>query len=388
MYNKRVFFDTICRLNLTQIQLESIMQLVDTISNNKSSIYEMQAVSPDNIVRKGTRLGKSDRNISGTRYKNQHPIKVRFHRTTSENADSICKTGLIRQNPNYGDNTRDSDKYEPVIWTSDNPDDIPVLRRYMTVGHNSPGIETFRIDIPKDKYYKMKRKAFPHGRTGGMIDVEDGEDSLSKEAKHYSIDVFAEDIPPEYLTKMKKKTLLYEDAGPEDEIYKALCEMYTRVHDALSNMDGPDDYETFEKIIGKRILSLYPDEINTKYASLDYYDRDNHLFTILKKYYPTREDAVNLVNKIVWYLRKMNKTHILGMEFKDSKVGGIKILDINPDEHMFELLFNALGKCINTTVFCDVHAENGILVGEYVDTMENLVKVAINNDGTIAEIIN
>lgn len=356
-----------------------------TPGDNQSSIYEMQAVSPDNMVRQGTRLGKIDRNIATTQYKNQHPVKVRFHRTKSEYADSIAKNGLLRKSGNYGVNTADSDAYEPVIWTSDNPDEIPVLRRYMSDGRNSPEIETFRIDIPKDKYYTMKRKAFPNGRTGGMVDVDEGKDSLSKEGKHYSIDVFAEDIPPKYLNKMKKNRIDWSDGtGTDDEIYQALARIYNAVHGSISNMDAPDEYDAFEKSIGKRILSLYPDEIHNQYAKVDVYNRIDYIYTIMKKYYPTIIDAINIVNKIGWYLLKMNKKNILSMEFSDSPLGNFKILNIDWD-NIFKLLFNSHGECVNPRLFSDIHAENGILVGEVVDTMGDLVNVVINNDGTIDE---
>lgn len=387
-----IFLHYVNQLGLQESQLSAIRSICESIYGRANAayteldaIYEMQAVSPDNMVRQGTRLGKIDRNIATTQYKNQHPVKVRFHRTKSEYADSIAKNGLLRQSGNYGDNTADSGAYEPVIWTADNPDEIPVLRRYLSDGRNSPEIETFRIDIPKDKYYTMKRKAFPNGRTGGIVDVDNWKDSLSKEGKHYSIDVFAEDIPPEYLTKMKKNIIdTSNGTGTDDEIYQALTKIYIRVHDSILNMDDPDEYDAFEKNIGKRILSLFPDEIHKQYAKLDFYVREDHIYTMLKKYYPTIIDAINIVNKIGWYLLKMNKKNILSMEFSDSPLGNFKILNIECD-NVFELLFNSHGECVNPRLFGSIHSENGILVGEVVDTMGDLVNVVINNDGTIDE---
>lgn len=240
-------------IGLNNIQIEAISDLYNVCFHD--ALYEMKQVSPSDTLYQGYRIGKNKRNTDSTKYKNAHPVKVRFHRTLSDYADSIEANGLLRQNKNYGENTEDIDNYEPVVWTANNPDHIPVLRRYGNdEARYADDIETFRIDIPKDKYYAMRRKKFLNGRSSDMLDASHTEESLSKESDTYKIDVFAEDIPHEYLTRMSKvkKRLNYRD-----KVFKALVRSIAGViNDSVKG--------SYEYILAKRMLSFLPSSFIVK----------------------------------------------------------------------------------------------------------------------------
>ena len=193
---------------------------------------------------KDTRMGKSDKNVELARYKANHPVKVRFHRTHSDNVDSILNNGITIQNKNYGRNTGDTNEYDNVVWTALNPYRIPVLRDFnkkaprlirkgrdfggsdnfndeYEIPYNPPAqhrdkIDTLKITLDKDKYNKMDRRKLPHGRGSAwnMFKVNENEPSVSREGQ-YQIDVFGEDIGKENLSLMQK-----EDEHVLEEISK------------------------------------------------------------------------------------------------------------------------------------------------------------------------
>ena len=251
----RVMLTVLESIGLTPLQKQAVTKLYSACFESVHPLYEMKdTLTFGDTDTKGKRVGKSDRNIELARYKSQHPVTVRFHRTHSGNVDSIMNNGLNIQNDNYGRNTGDTRKYDPVVWTGLNPDKIPVLRDfdkkkpilirkgkhcgyYDEYGdyvpslddeedeyehpYNPPArhrdkIDTLKITLDKDKYNKMDRRKLPDGRKSAsdMFKVNEGEPSVSREGK-YKIDVFGEDIGKENLSLMKK-----EDERVLEEITK------------------------------------------------------------------------------------------------------------------------------------------------------------------------
>ena len=242
-------------IGLTPLQQQAVGKLYNACFESVHPLYEMKdTLTFGDADTKCKRLGKSDRNIELARYKSSHPVTVRFHRTHSGNVDSIMNSGLTVQNDNYGRNTGDTHKYDPVVWTGLNPDEIPVLRDFdkkkpilISKGkqygyydeddnyvpsvddeedeyeypYNPPArhrnnIDTFKITLDKDDYNKMDRRKLPDGRNSAsdMFKVNEGEPSVSREGR-YKIDVFGEDIGKENLSLMKK-----EDERVLEEITK------------------------------------------------------------------------------------------------------------------------------------------------------------------------
>lgn len=245
-------------IGLTPLQQQAVAKLYNACFESVHPLYEMKdTLTFGDADTKGKRVGKSDRNIELARYKSQHPVTVRFHRTHSGNVDSIMNNGLNIQNDNYGRNTGDTRKYDPVVWTGLNPDKIPVLREFdkkkarlirkgkqygyydeygnyvpsaddeedeYECPYNPPArhrnnIDTLKITLDKDKYNKMDRRKLPDGRKSAsdMFKVNEGEPSVSREGK-YKIDVFGEDIGKENLSLMKK-----EDERVLEEITKFIA---------------------------------------------------------------------------------------------------------------------------------------------------------------------
>lgn len=251
----REMLTTLESIGLTPLQHQAVVKLYNACFESVHPLYEMKdTLTFGDADTKGKRVGKSDRNIELARYKSKHPVTVRFHRTHSGNVDSIMNSGLNVQNDNYGRNTGDTRKYDPVVWTGLNPDEIPVLREFdkkkpilirkgekygyydeddnyvpsvddeedeYEYPYNPPvrhrnNIDTFKITIDKDKYNKMDRRKLPDGRKSAqdMFKVNEGEPSVSSEGR-YKIDVFGEDIGKENISLMKK-----EDERVLEEITK------------------------------------------------------------------------------------------------------------------------------------------------------------------------
>lgn len=241
---KKYFIEALKAIDLTPRQVKSCGDLYTACFESVQPLYEMKSIMQSgDMPSKNTRMGKSDKNVELARYKAKHPVTVRFHRTAADNVDSIMNTGLNIKNDNYGRNTGDADAYDPVVWTSLNPDNIPVLRKFGRKepillhkairphwdenGHwvepdeddkdvyeypyNPPAryrskIDTLKLTFDKDKYNKMDRRWLPDGRKSAknMKKVGEGESSVSHEGP-YKIDVFGEDIGKENISLMKKE---------------------------------------------------------------------------------------------------------------------------------------------------------------------------------------
>ena len=241
---KKDFIEALKAMDLTPGQVKSCADLYTACFESVQPLYEMKdTLTFGDADTKGKRVGKSDRNIELARYKSKHPVTVRFHRTAAGNVDSILNTGLKTQNDNYGRNTGDANAYDPVVWTSLNPDNIPVLRKFdkkepilrhkairphwdekgnwvepdeddediYEYPYNPPAryrsnIDTLKLTFDKDKYNKMDRRWLPNGRKSAkyMKKVGEGESSVSHEGP-YKIDVFGEDIGKENISLMKKE---------------------------------------------------------------------------------------------------------------------------------------------------------------------------------------
>lgn len=232
-------------IGLTPLQQQAVAKLYNACFESVHPLYEMKdTLTFGDTDTKGKRVGKSDRNIELARYKSKHPVTVRFHRTHSDNVDSILNNGITIQNKNYGRNTGDTNEYDNVVWTALNPYKIPVLRDFnkkppklirkgrdfgnsdnfndeYDIPYNPPAqhrdkIDTLKITLDKDKYNKMDRRKLPRGRGSAynMFKVNENEPSVSREGQ-YQIDVFGEDIGKENLSLMQK-----EDEHVLEEITK------------------------------------------------------------------------------------------------------------------------------------------------------------------------
>ena len=232
---KKYFIEALKAMDLTPRQVKSCADLYTACFESVQPLYEMKSIMrPGDMPSKDTRMGKSDKNVELARYKAQHPVKVRFHRTHSDNVDSILNNGITIQNKNYGRNTGDTNEYDNVVWTALNPYRIPVLRDFnkkkprlirkgrdfgnsdnfndeYEIPYNPPAqhrdkIDTLKITFDKDKYNKMDRRKLPSGRrsASSMFKVNEGEPSVSREGE-YQIDVFGEDIGKENLSLMQKE---------------------------------------------------------------------------------------------------------------------------------------------------------------------------------------
>lgn len=168
----------------------------------------------EEIAKGAARMGKSARNTE----KALNPYVERWHRTRSKNDFSIGKKGLLAggNNPNYGKNTGDHDALPlPAVWLGTSPTEIPVLQYYAT--HLPHEVSTYRVRIPKDKYYSTPRMKWDKGFRGNAGDariVAKGESSLTGEVGRRTgneslIDLYGSDISPKYLEKI-----------PNDEIEK------------------------------------------------------------------------------------------------------------------------------------------------------------------------
>ena len=256
-------------IGLTPLQQQAVAKLYNACFESVHPLYEMKdTLTFGDTDTKGKRVGKSDRNIELARYKSKHPITVRFHRTHSGNVDSIMNSGLNVQNDNYGRNTGDTRKYDPVVWTGLNPDKIPVLRDfdkkkpilirkgkqygyydedgnyvpsaddeedeyehpYNPPARHRNNIDTFKITLDKDKYNKMDRRKLPDGRKSAsdMFKVNGGEPSVSREGK-YKIDVFGEDIGKENLSLMKKE---------DERVLEEITKFITWIRDSSGYWNG------------------------------------------------------------------------------------------------------------------------------------------------------
>ena len=256
-------------IGLTPLQQQAVAKLYNACFESVHPLYEMKdTLTFGDTDTKGKRVGKSDRNIELARYKSKHPITVRFHRTHSGNVDSIMNSGLNVQNDNYGRNTGDTRKYDPVVWTGLNPDKIPVLRDfdkkkpilirkgkqygyydedgnyvpsaddeedeyehpYNPPARHRNNIDTFKITLDKDKYNKMDRRKLPDGRKSAsdMFKVNEGEPSVSREGK-YKIDVFGEDIGKENLSLMKKE---------DERVLEEITKFITWIRDSSGYWNG------------------------------------------------------------------------------------------------------------------------------------------------------
>lgn len=166
------------------------------------------------ILEGTARMGKSARNAE----KALSPYVERWHRTRSKNDFSIGKKGLLAggNNPNYGKNTGDHDGLPiPAVWLGTSPTEIPVLQYY---ARNLPNeVSTYRVRIPKEKYYSTPRMKWDGGYRGNASDariVGKGESSLTGEVGRRTgneslIDLYGSDISPMFLEKI-----------PNDEIEK------------------------------------------------------------------------------------------------------------------------------------------------------------------------
>lgn len=159
-------------------------------------------------IMEGTaRMGKSARNTE----KALSPYVERWHRTRSKNDTSIEKKGLLAggANPNYGKNTGDHDGLPiPAVWLGTSPTEIPVLQYYAT--HLPDQVSTYRVRIPKDKYYATPRMKWDKGHRGSASDariVAKGESSLTGEVGRRTgneslIDLYGGNISPVFLERI------------------------------------------------------------------------------------------------------------------------------------------------------------------------------------------
>ena len=165
------------------------------------------AFSRDLLKGGKARLGKSAKNVANAldekRQIKEHGGKdiVRYHRTMKGNEQSILDKGLLVSDPNVnsntGRNTSDVHKLPPIVWLANNPTDIPVLRHEFS---RRPGnVTTFEVRMPYDWYTGKKRYYFKGGRGGKLIEVPPGSAPMLTDEGDYMIDVFGENIPPEYL---------------------------------------------------------------------------------------------------------------------------------------------------------------------------------------------
>ena len=159
------------------------------------------------ILEGTARMGKNARNTQ----KALSPYVERWHRTRSKNDFSIGKKGLLAggNNPNYGKNTGDHDGLPiPAVWLGTSPTEIPVLQYY---ARNLPNeVSTYRVRIPKEKYYSTPRMKWDGGYRGNASDariVGKGESSLTGEVGRRTgneslIDLYGSDISPMFLEKI------------------------------------------------------------------------------------------------------------------------------------------------------------------------------------------
>lgn len=209
------------------------------------------AFSRDLLKGGKNRLGKTVKNLADT-YEARNYVH-RVHRTRKENARSIDKQGLLvgDRNKNYGKNTGDTDKYPASVWLGFDPTNVPVLQYYYTHGPDTrKQLTTYRVRIPREVYNNTPRVKFEGDRFGKPKIVGKGESSITRETARRTgnealIDVFANDIPPEWLRRIPPDE--FEKLAKQREHRESLVDLYYKFYGDMENGVTPHDLSRFER---------------------------------------------------------------------------------------------------------------------------------------------